>query len=213
MVALKDDLGEQSMTPEKWISEGKVHGEVKDVSKSTQQLRSQFLDRFAEANGAPIEEVVASITTKSELYQSAKNFITYCEVQGFKVGTTAEYRSMIPGFFEAVFPESYDRTVFETKVKTIKMEVTTSKASFDRDTLVRLLKMAGPLDKALLYVQSYGFRIGEVVSRELSDIENKGAYGIIKLWSDQTKTREARREYVSGECLKILRDYRALLPE
>ncbi len=212
-MVLRDDLTERRLTPEQWVTDGKVKGKIREPSKATQNLRRGFLDVYAQANGRPIDEVIASIETTTQLYDSAKNLVNYCRARGFKVGTVAEYRSMIPGFFSDVFGSSFVKKVFEEQVPSIQSTVTTSKAFFSRDVLVRALKAAGPRDKALLYLLSYGFRINEALSRRMEDIEDKGTHAIVKLWADETKTRELRRQFISKECMDIIRTYHSLLPE
>ena len=215
-MALINDRTAKLLTPDDWIVRGKVRGRIQDVSVSTQYSRRAFLAIFARANGTKTaSEVIAGIKSTTQLYKSAQNVVEYCKnVAHHKPGTIADYRNMMPGFFTEVFGKDFDRKAFEEDVPSVKSIVSTVKAEFDRDMLVGLLKEGStPRDKALLYFLSYGFRIGEILSRKFSDLEDKGEYTIVKLWSDETKTRESRRQFVSKECMNVLRSYHATLRE
>ena len=141
-MALINDRTAKLLTPDEWIVRGKVRGRIQDVSVSTQYSRRAFLALYARANGAKTaSEVIAGTKSTTQLYKSAQNVVQYCKnVAHHKPGTIADYRNMMPGFFTEVFGKDFDRKAFEEDVPSVKSIVSTVKAEFDRDMLVRLLK-------------------------------------------------------------------------
>ncbi len=127
-----------------------------------------------------------------------------------KPSTVAQYRSMLPDFFCSVLgDENFNQRVFDRLVPRGDNFVSVTKKAPTVEELKHLLRIANPRDRALLSILCSGMRIGEALSRKMSEIENRGEYFRMKLTAKDTKTRAKRYIFLTKECVQFVNDYHA----
>jgi len=71
-----------------------------------------------------------------------------------------------------------------------------------------MIELAGPRDRALIGLLSSGMRIGETVSRKMSDLEVRAnGHGRIRLQAENTKKRRKRFVFLTSEGVQWIHDY------
>ena len=200
-----------SISPADWLNE-------ESISESARRTRSLVLKFLAEANERKTPEEVYQdiLADKYTPYSAAKRLLTFLRTKkaelpgaerkgtqkfrdrGLALSTIAVYRSLLPGFFESILgEENFSRTAFDRLVKIEKnanVPVTSKKAP-KVDELKRLLRLAGPRDRALLgMLACTGMRISEAISRKMSDLNRrKEGYAVFELTKEETKAAEEKQ--------------------
>src|SRR2546425_2649861 len=201
MTPSKDTISVQS-----WLTDS-------SVAESARFTRKQVLAHWAKANERETSEQLLD-DIKSEritVYSTARKMTDYLRDQlKLKPSTVTLYRALLPGFFESVLgEENIKRTVYDRLVPAGDNFVTQSKASPKVEELRHMLRLASPRDKALVAVLcSTGMRIGEAVSRKMSDLERRPWGGArIKLQVMETKARTKRYVFLTPETLGWIDSY------
>jgi hypothetical protein len=116
---------------------------------------------------------------------------------------------MLPDFFEAVLgEENFKQRKFDTMVPIGHVSTQVTKKAPKVEELKHLFNIATPRDRALLAILCSGMRLGEAVSRKMTDLEpqENGEYYRIKLWAEETKSDTKRYVYLTKETFKWIKD-------
>ncbi len=190
----------------------------KAVVEKVRDRRLALLTELARINGkdsptALIDDIYADKITP---YQASLTYVDSLIEKGLKPGTVRQYRSMLPDFFETVLgEENFKLKTFDRIVEAGKEGGTqVTKKAPKPEELKHLLNIATPRDRAMLAILCTGMRLGEAVSRKMSDLEPHGPndkdgfaeYYRIKLWAEETKADTKRYVYVTKETYKWIKD-------
>jgi integrase len=192
------ERAQDTITWQQWAKSKAVEPKVRD-------RRVALLNELARANGkqSPTELIDDIFADKITPYSAALAYVDAQIEKGLKPGTVRQYRSMLPNFFKSVLGErNFSQTAFDNIVEAGKGGTTqVSKKSPKVEELKHLFNIATPRDRALLAILCSGMRIGEAVSRKMSDLEpqENGEYYRIKLWAEETKSEKKRYVYVTKE--------------
>jgi len=194
-----------TITWQLWVTSKAVTPKVRD-------RRVALLNELAQANGknSPTELLDAIWADKLSPYVASLVYVNTQIEKGLKPGTVRQYRSMLPNFFKSVLGErNFSETAFNNIVEAGKGGTTqVTKKAPTVEELKHLFNIATPRDRALLAVLTTGMRIGEAVSRKMSDLEpqENGEYYRIKLWAEETKSERKRYVYLTKETYQWIKD-------
>ena len=181
------------------------------VVEKVRDRRTALLNELARINGkdsptALIDDILADKITP---YQAALTFVDSLREKELKPGTIRQYRSMLPDFFESVLGENnFKQRTFDRVVPIGKTTTQVTKRAPKVEELRHCLNIAGPRDSALLAILCSGMRLGEAISRKMTDLEpqENGEYYRIKLWAEETKSDTKRYVYLTKETFKWIKD-------
>ncbi|HEV2119453.1 MAG TPA: tyrosine-type recombinase/integrase [Candidatus Bathyarchaeia archaeon] len=197
-------VSNDTITVSDWLNDTSVGADAR-------RNRKQVLRLYSTANGKTVEEILEEITTgRVSLYTTARRLVDSMRERELKPSTVFFYRSLLPGFFESVLgEENFKQKVFDRLVPAGEFYVSTTKKSPTPDETRQLLRIATPQYRALVGVEACtGMRIGEAVSRKMSDLEIRpSGIGRIKLQVGQTKARIKRYVFVTREVIEWIRQY------
>ncbi len=199
----RDLAATPALTPEQWAEDS-------SVSRQTKQRRRLVVRMLSRYNGfESIESLLGAVKGhKLSLYTASKIVIDNLRQEGLKVASINEYKSCFPDFFERVLKVKIDRVDFNKLVGETSGEVTTSKASPSQDNFVRMLRVANAKDKVLLGMLASGFRVGEAISRKMSDLEIRPqGYARVTLKPSETKAKYKRYVFLTKELVDWIQAY------
>ena len=182
------------------------------ITPSSQRNRQYVVTLFEGANRASMSQILADIKAdKVTVYSACKRFVDDMRKSRSPL-TVYVYRSMITGLFESVLgEENLRRRVMDRLVPTGAVYVSRVKKAPTREQLVSMLKTANPQYRALLGVLAVsGMRIGEALSRKMSDLEIRPeGYARVRLQAFETKGRYRRYSFLTREIVDWLRIHQA----
>ncbi len=193
-----------TITPGEWASDS-------SIVVNSRENRRNIIRLIEQSNGAPIKQILEDIRRgKIDVYNVSRTFID--SIRGkFAPNTVRVYRAYLPGFFQSVLGESaFSRTVFDRLCPGAPAYVTHVKQSPPREKVVEMLRLSPPLYRAVIGgLACGGFRIGEWLSRRMSDLEIRpDGYARVKLQAGQTKGKYSRNSFVTKEVVGWIMDYR-----
>ena len=139
-------------------------------------------------------------------------FLTKCPNKTGKTGlsrsTTANYLSVAKEFLNGEGCKIYQEDI-RNRFRLPPISRTYEKG-LSRQTINRVLRLSNPkLSCTILMACSGGFRIGEIVQLQISDIDFTTNPTTITIRAETTKTRQTRVTHISSEATTALKDYLA----
>ncbi len=183
-----------------------------DSSKAdaTRKQRTIFLKLLSQANSKDADSLISEILSdKLTVYQSASKLLNWLRETNHKPSTVSVYRTLIPPFFKAVLgSQNFDEQAFELLVPNGDSYVSTTKKAPTLEEVRKMVSLASPRDRVLIGLLCSGMRIGEAVSRRMSDLQvSPKGYGRIKLQAKSTKKRRKRFVFLTTEAVKWIEGY------
>ncbi len=131
------------------------------------------------------------------------------ETKHSKPSTVALYRTLLPPFFKSVLgSQNFDEQAYELLVPSGDNYVSTSKKAPTIEEVRRIVGLASLRDRVLIGLLCSGMRIGEAVSRKMSDLEVRPqGYGRIRIHAKATKKRRKRFVFVTTEAVRWVSDF------
>jgi hypothetical protein len=199
------DLGAvDTLTLADWLSDS-------SVKKNSLWTRRAVIRIFEKANQQNMNQIIADIgAEKLSVYLTCKRFMDYLR-KNYSSYTCYTYRSLLPGLFESVLEESkFSKRKFDRIVPSGGFYITHVKKIPERSHVVEMLKLTSPLYRAVIGgLACGGFRIGEWLSRRMSDIEIRPkGYARVKLQAKDTKANYARFSFLTREIVGFIQAYR-----
>jgi integrase len=200
-------LSPDTVSVSQWVNDSSI----KEASRRNRQF---VLGLFERSNHSSIQEIMDRIKRDEiTIYAACKTFVDDMRKRRAPY-TVYVYRSMLPGLFQSTLGESnFSRTVFDRLVPCSTPYVSRVKLIPTRDDLNRILQIAGPEYRALIGILACsGMRIGEVLSRKMSDLEIRPeGYARVKLQASETKARYKRFTFLTKECVDWVTLYRSTI--
>src|SRR5438309_441689 len=166
---------------------------------------------FEKANQRSMDQIIADIASdKVSVYHACKQFMDFLR-KNYASYTCYTYRSILPGLFESVLDESrFSKRKFDRIVPSGGFYISHIKKAPERSQVVEMLKITSPLYRALIGgLACGGFRIGEWLSRRMSDLEIRPeGYARVKLQAKDTKANYARFSFLTREIVGFIHAYR-----
>ena len=179
-------------------------------SKSTRKQRRTLLKLWSEANARSVDDLLSAILSDTvTIYESTARFLDWLRDTKHKPSVVALYRTLLPQFFKSVLgAQNFDSQAFDLLVPNGDNYVTTTKKAPTLEEVQRMIELAGPRDKALIGLLCSGMRIGEAVSRKMSDLEvREDGHARVRLQAENTKKRRRRFVFLTNEAVQWIRDY------
>lgn len=205
------ERSKDAITWNQWADDRSVIPKVRDTRKA-------LLVELARTNGKEsVDDLLNDIwLDKITPYQVSLSYINGLRDRELKGGTIAQYRSMLPGFFQSVLGEdNFSVKVFDRLVPKGDSYTVIVKKAPTAEELRHMLRLANPRDRALLgLLAGTGMRISEVVSRKLTEIKpgKKEGYYRLVLKPGETKARYRRWVPLTAETYKWIQDYHEGIP-
>ncbi len=197
-------LDRDTITWQEWVDD-------KSFGESTQSRRKLVLNLWAKANGfeSPQGVLDAIKLDQKTPYGTVRLFLDNLRERKLRPTTINFYRSIFPNFFLSVLGESnFSQNVYNRLVTQTKGGVTTSKAVPTLEEFKHLLRIGEPRERALLaFLGTTGLRIGEAVSRKMSEIEDRKDHARIRLQMMATKSKVKRYVFLTPEVWQYIKDY------
>src|SRR5713101_4730474 len=182
------------------------------IVSASRKRRERLIKRLAEYNGYPsIDTLLADILAdKTTPYSVSKRLIDERRKKGLAPLSVAESRTTLPGFWESVLgAENFSRKTFDRLIPAGDLYAITSKRIPTIEELRTMLLIAGPRNRALLgFLACTGLRIGEALSRKVSDIEERQGYARVNLKAKDTKGKVKRYAFITAETLRWIKESR-----
>jgi hypothetical protein len=136
---------EETITPSGWLSDT-------SVGESARKGRTFVLGLYAKVNGrSTADEVVADIKAGVKtITETSRVLVDTLRQKGLRPSTVAQYRSLLPNFFQSVLGEkNFDRTSFDRLVPVGDNYTTTEKKAPTRPEFEQIVRdLANPRDRA-----------------------------------------------------------------
>ena len=179
-------------------------------SNSTRKQRRTLLKLWSQSNSITIDGLITNILSdKTTIYESASKFLNWLRDTNHKPSTITLYRTLLPQFFRSVLgSQNFDHQAFNLLVPSGDNYVTTTKKAPTLPEVHRMVELAGLRDRALIGLLCSGMRIGEAVSRKMSDMEvREDGHARVRLQAENTKKRRRRFVFLTNEAVQWIRDY------
>ncbi|HVH15722.1 MAG TPA: site-specific integrase [Candidatus Angelobacter sp.] len=188
---------------------------LKDSSLEAKSLwnRRAVVRLFEKTNRRKLSDILLDIKAgKTSPYATSKVFMDGIR-KDYAPYTVYTYRSLLPGMFESILGESaFSKRKFDRLVPNGSCYISHVKQIPERPQVVEMLKLAPPLYRAVIGgLACGGFRIGEWLSRKMSDLEiREQGYARVTLQAKDTKAKYLRYSFLTREVVDWIRAYRKL---